>query len=400
MQNRNIQLFIVIATSILTSIATDIILPSLPQIAHDFNVSSNNAKLLISVYMAGQFVTVLIWGIIADQLGRRATLLLGMLFFLLGSVLSLWATSINLLLFCRFSQGIGAVVVPVAGWALIQDLFPKDEGARIMSWIGTIIAILPLFAPAIGGAIDVRYGWQTNLYCIAAYAFVLCTLMILLPGQMPNLPKKTVTPLLKSRLITYRHIIRNRTFVSYITLFGLLNAGEWCFLTVAPFYFDHKHLAADQMGILLMLSSTGFVFGSLLASRLFKLFGVEKTILIGIQLAIASSVMLLTGEYYQWTENQMFNALVIGIFVLSSALLWGGTTSRALQCFDDCRGSASAVRSLILLCFTFLGTYSGRIIDHSNLYYVGVFLFMMGFFALIVFHNKTFKMERRALNAT
>lgn len=398
MLNRTIQLFIVIASSILTLIATDILLPSLPQIAHSFDVHDNDVKMIISIFMAGQFSTVLIWGIIADLLGRRQTLFLGMLIFLIGSILSLYANSINLLLACRFLQGIGAVVVPVAGWALIQDLFPKDDGARIMSWIGTLVATLPLFAPAIGGKIDVVYGWQTNLYGIALYSALLCLLMYFLPQQQArNTP--IIMPSLLERFSIYKQILKNKTFISYIALFGLLNCGEWCFLTVAPFYYTHVHIAPDRMGILLMLISMGFLFGSLFASRLFKRFGVDKTISLGIKIAIISSLMLMAGDYLRWSEYQIFNAINISIYVFSSALLWGGTTSRALQCFDESRGSASAVRSLILICFSAFGTYSGRMLNHNSLQHIGMFLFIMALCALFVFNNKELKAERLATDA-
>jgi Bcr/CflA subfamily drug resistance transporter len=398
MLNRNIQLFIVIASSILTLISTDILLPSLPQIAHSFDVPANDVKMIISIFMIGQFSTVLIWGIIADLLGRRKALFLGMLIFLIGSILSLYGNSINLLLACRFLQGTGAVVVPVAGWALIQDLFPKDDGARIMSWIGTLVATLPLFAPAIGGKIDMIYGWQANLYGIALYSALLCLLMYFLPKQqLSNTP--IIMPPLKERFSVYGRILKNKTFISYIALFGLLNCGEWCFLTIAPFYYAHVHIAPDKMGVLLMLASTGFLFGSLLASKLFKRFGVDKTISLGIKIAIVSSLMLLAGDYLGWSDYQIFNAMNISTYIFSSALLWGGTTSRALQCFDEARGSASAVRSLILLCFSAFGTYSGRVLNHNSLQHIGIFLFVMALCALFVFNNKELKAERLATDA-
>ncbi|BCA97003.1 MFS transporter [Legionella antarctica] len=397
MFNRNIQLIIVIASCVLTLISTDILLPSMPQIAHYFAVPPSDVKMLISIFMTGQFATVLFWGVIADQLGRSRTLLIGMLIFFIGSVLSVIAPTINLLLACRFIQGAGAVVVPVAGWALIQDLFPKDDGARIMSWVGTLTAVIPLFAPAIGGKIDVLYGWHTNLYCITVFSAFVCVTMMCSPKQQtaPN----AVIPTLKERMGIYSRIMKNKTFVSYIALFGLLNCGEWCFLTMAPFYYAHKQIAADQMGLLLMLTSMGFVFGSLLASHLFKRIGIDKTINTGIQLAIISSLLLITGEYMQWNGHQIYNAVGIGIYILSSALLWGGTTSRALQCFDDYRGSASAIRSLILLCFAAFGTYSGRLVSHEKIYHVGFFLFFMALSALIVFHNKELKGERLEVDA-
>jgi DHA1 family bicyclomycin/chloramphenicol resistance-like MFS transporter len=393
MLNRNIQLFLVIASSILSLVATDIILPSLPQMALFFAVPYNTVKMLISIFMVGQFTTVLIWGVVADQIGRRKTLGLGMFVFFLGSILSLMTTSINVLLAGRLLQGAGAVVVPVAGWALVQDLFPRDDSARVMAWIGTIIAVVPLFAPAIGGQIDVLYGWHANLYCIAAYSSALFMLMIFLPQQKNALPPPASLTL-KTRINIYSQILKNKTFVSYISLFGLLNCGEWCFLTVAPFYYTHVQISPDQMGILLMLTSIGFVCGSFLASTLIKRYGVDNTIRVGIQLALISSLLLLLGEYAHWSHFQLFNALDIAVYIMSSALLWGGTTSRALQCFAQWRGAASAIRSLILLCFASFGTYVGRLLSHTSLYPIGLFLFLTALSAFFVFHNKELKAVR------
>jgi len=355
-------------------------------------VPSNDVKMLLSIYMIGQFSTVLFWGMVADQVGRIPTLFLGMLLFLLGSVLCLTAVSINGLLIARFFQGAGAVVAPVAGWALIQDLYPKDEGARILARVGTLTAIIPLFAPAIGGTLDVLYGWRSSFYCITAFSLTLCVMLILTPKASHSSPANS--PDFKMRLTIYFRIIKNKTFISYIALFGLLNCGEWCFLTVAPFYYANKNIPADSMGYLLMFTFMGFFLGSLLASKLFKLLGIDKTINIGIQLALVSSVALLAGEFFHWSEHQLFNALDMGLYISSSALLWGGTTSRALQCFEAHRGAASAIRSLLLLCFTSFGTYCGRLISHANLYHIGFFLFFMALSALIVFNNKELKAER------
>lgn len=390
--HRTIQLLIVITSSILALIGTDIILPSLPHIAHDFSVPFNDVKMLLSIYMIGQFTTVLFWGMVADQIGRIYTLLLGMLLFFLGSVLCLMADSINLLLIARFLQGAGAVVAPVAGWALIQDLFPKDEGARILAKVGTLTAIIPLFAPAIGGTLDVLYGWRSSFYCITVFSLTLSLLLITAPKVRYTRP--AATPNLKTRFTIYLRIIKNKTFISYIALFGLLNCGEWCFLTVAPFYYANKNIPANSMGYLLMCTFMGFFLGSLVATRLFKLFGIDKTINIGIQLALVSSVALLAGEYFHWSEHQLFNALDMGLYISSSALLWGGTTSRALQCFEEHRGAASAIRSLLLLCFSSFGTYFGRLISHTTLLHIGFFLFFMALCTLLVFNNKELKAER------
>jgi MFS transporter, DHA1 family, multidrug resistance protein len=393
MVHRNIQLVLIVASFVLNMMATNILLPCLPQIAVSFSVSPNDAKMLISIFLIGQFSTALLWGIIADQIGKRQTLLIGMLVFFVGSVISLKTTSMPLFLFSRFLQGVGGVVVPVAGWALVQDLFLRSESARIMAWIGMLFTIIPLFAPALGGKIQVLYSWHVNLYCITSFSAALCLCMLFLPkSSIPPIHNQGLD--LKSRLNIYGTIVKNKTFLSYIALFGLLNCGEWCFLTVAPFYYAHIQISPDIIGILFMLIAIGFVLGSLLASILMKHIGIDKTIQLGIQLSLFSSLMLLGGEYMHFSTYQMFNTITIGLYVLGSALLWGGTTSRALQCFDYYRSSASAVRSLIVLCFAAFGTYSGRLLNHTSLYPIGFFLLFVSVCALLVFYNRELTAER------
>lgn len=389
---RTVLVFLVIASSILAYIGTDIILPSLPHIAEYFSAAPSEVKKILYFYLIGQFTTVLFWGVVADCIGRILTLLLGMLFFLIGSILSISADSIYLLHSARYIQGAGAVVAPVAGWALIQDLYPKDEGARVMAWIGTLAAILPLCAPLLGGYLDLFLGWRSNFYFIALYSFVLCILIYFI--SYPNTIIKAEQPQLKKRIGMYAYIIKNKTFISYIALFGLLNCGEWCFITVAPFYYASKNILPDTMGILLMCTAIGFVFGSMLAPKLFHLFGVDKTLHLGIQLALISSATLLAAAYFHWGDAPYFNALIMGLYIASSALLWGGSTSRALQCFEKHRGAASAVRSLILLTFASLGTFCGRLIPHANLRAMSFFLFFLALSALLVFHNKELKAQR------
>lgn len=380
-------MLLIIASSILALTSMDMMLPSLPHIADFFAVPEDQAKMLISVFMIGQFATVLFWGIVADQIGKRLALFLGMALFFIGSVLSIYASSMYWLLICRFIQGAGAVVVPVAGWALIQDLYPKDDSARIMAVIGTLISVVPLFAPVVGGKIDVLFGWQAILYCIAAYSFVLCILMLLHPQY--SLTRSQRVPLsLKAKLGIYALVLKNRTFVAYISLFGLLNCGEWCFLTVAPFYYAHEHMRPDHVGILLMLAAFGYVVGSALASKLLRYFGVDKVILWGIWLALLSSLALLIGHYLSWASSPLFNTALISLYILSSALLWSTTTSRALQCFEEHRAAASAMRSLLLLCFSSFGTLFGRIIHHDSLHCVSIFLLGTALCAIAVFHHR------------
>lgn len=392
MLHRSIQLSIVSAAAVITLIATDMMLPSLPHIMTFFGVSANEVKMLLSFFMLGQFCTVLPWGIITDHLGKSKAMLLGMIGFFIGSLLSLIDHSIYLLFFARFIQGASSIVVPVAGWALIQDLYPKKEGINALAKVSMLTAIVPLFAPFVGGLLDKNFGWRSSFYCIALGAFLLCLIFSVLPR--PSLPEKKPLASLKSRWAVYGLILKNRTFLSYVALFGVFNCGEWCFLTVAPFYYASKGMDSANIGFLLTLTSIGFVMGSFLTPKLLALWGMDKLINNSIFLAFLSSVFMLMGDRLHWFAVPWFSALIFSIYLTGSALLWSCTTSQALACFEGHKGAASAVRCLLMLCFAFLGTFMGRIMPHNTLLASGFLLLATAMAAFMLFNQSSFKKIR------
>lgn len=173
--NKHLTLLTIVSSSIITLFASDIFLPSLPNIAEYFAVTNSKAQLSISFFLGGQVLTTLFWGFFSDRLGRQKAFQLGMGIFLIGTIICIDSTTITIFLIGRLIQGIGGVAVPVIGWAIIQDLYPKDKSAGIMSWIGSIIALAPMTAPALGGQLDKLWGWKADFYFI----FILTTLILI-----------------------------------------------------------------------------------------------------------------------------------------------------------------------------------------------------------------------------
>jgi MFS family permease len=171
--NKNLMLSIIVASSILCLTASDICLPSIPQIAEYFSVSDANAQFSISFFLGGQVAATLFWGTFSDRVGRLKAFFLGMLLFFIGTLVCMSNISLELFLAGRLIEGIGSVVIPVVGWAIIQDLYPKDKSARIMTWMGSIISLAPMAAPAFGGQIDKFFGWQADFYFIALFTFII-----------------------------------------------------------------------------------------------------------------------------------------------------------------------------------------------------------------------------------
>jgi len=149
--NKTIYVLLVMMAGLATVAGTDIFLPSLPSMAVYFAASEDAIRLSIPVYLTGSLCAAPILGALSDRLGRRRVLLMGLGVFLLGTAICLVSPSIHIFFVGRFIQGSGAIVSPVVGWAILQDLYTGERGAKIMAWAGSIVSVGPFVAPGLGG---------------------------------------------------------------------------------------------------------------------------------------------------------------------------------------------------------------------------------------------------------
>lgn len=360
--------------------ASDIFLPSMPQIAEYFSVDGYKVQLSISFFLGGQIIATLFWGPLSDNIGRKKAFSIGISLFFTGTVICLSSASIYTFLLGRVIQGIGGVVAPVVGWALIQDMYPKDKSADIMSWIGSIIALAPMTAPALGGQITKYTYWKGNFYFIACITCIILMGLSALPGSTST---KNLNPI-KSAMNQYTKILTNKLFVSYVSLFALLACGQWCFLTMAPFLYENiMHLSADKVGFLMALSASFFIIGTALASLLLNKLGVDKLLGIGTKLSILSGVILL-GFHLFSLYNPIFTSLAFGFYLFCASLLWGASSSRALQCYKEQRGAASSIRSLLMIAFFAAGSCLGTLIRNDNLLDISIVLIILSISSIAV----------------
>lgn len=372
--NKQLSLLVIISASLITLMSSDIFLPSMPEIAEYFFVNSSSAQLSISFFLGGQILATLFWGALSDNIGRKKAFSIGMYLFLTGTIICIASVNIYIFLLGRVIQGIGGVVAPVVGWALIQDMYPKDKSAGIMSWIGSIIALAPMTAPVIGGQISIYFHWKGDFYFIAIITSIILVGITALPENRFTIKKNNPT---KEAIRQYTNILGNKLFVSYVSLFALLACGQWCFLTIAPFLYKNiMHLSADKVGLLMALSASFFILGATLASRLLNRLGIDKLLGMGTKLSALSGLLLLVFHLFG-IYNPILISLAFGFYLFCASLLWGASSSRALQCYEEARGAASSVRSLLMIVFFASGSYLGTLIRNDSLLDVSIVLIIL-----------------------
>lgn len=148
-----------------------------PAFVKDLGIDYNNTTwtaLAMSVSTAA-FAPIL--GKLGDVIGRRRTLLLGILIFILGNVMTALAPSLWFMLAARFVVGVGSAAVAPVVIAYIIGEFPPEKASGGFSLYMLISSAAVIFGPTLGGLIINSWGWRVMMWIcvlISATVFLAC----------------------------------------------------------------------------------------------------------------------------------------------------------------------------------------------------------------------------------
>jgi EmrB/QacA subfamily drug resistance transporter len=115
---------------------------------------------LFTAYMLAQTITIPIAGKMSDRMGRKPIFLSGMIIFMAGSLMAGFSTSMEMLIVCRFIQGLGGgALIPVA-MATVADLYAPQDRGKIQGMLGAVFALSTVIGPFIGGFIVDNWDWD------------------------------------------------------------------------------------------------------------------------------------------------------------------------------------------------------------------------------------------------
>lgn len=119
---------------------------------------------VFSAYMLAATVMVPINGKLADLYGRKPVMLVSMAIFLIGSMASGQARSMNELILFRAIQGVGAGGLQPIALTIVGDIFDLEERARMQGIFGAVWGIAGLIGPLLGGVIVGPFSWRWVFY--------------------------------------------------------------------------------------------------------------------------------------------------------------------------------------------------------------------------------------------
>ena len=145
----------------MVALAIDAVLPAMSIIGDDFSVQqAQDLQWIVGALFAGLAFGQIFYGPFSDRFGRKPAIYLGLVIFLLGSLVSAFAQSYEVMLVGRVIQGIGASGPKVVAVALVRDRYAGRSMARVMSFVMAVFIIMPAIAPSIGAVVLMVADWR------------------------------------------------------------------------------------------------------------------------------------------------------------------------------------------------------------------------------------------------
>lgn len=157
---------------LMAQMATTLYLPALPQVASELGISRHYSELTISLFVMGAALPVIYWGHAAEKYGRKLSLTMALVVFLVASFILYFSQSIEILFIGRAMQGIGAGGAAIIARIIVRDNWDKDALTQKLSLLSmAFIAALGL-GQFIGSLLSEYSDWRVGFLLLISIAII------------------------------------------------------------------------------------------------------------------------------------------------------------------------------------------------------------------------------------
>jgi MFS transporter, DHA1 family, multidrug resistance protein len=353
---------IVLILGALTAIAPfsiDMYLPGFPQIAASLHTTTVQVSLSLSGFFIGISAGQLLYGPLLDRFGRKKPLYIGLVLYIAASIACFFVGSIEQLIVLRFIQAIGSCAATVAAMAMVRDIFPIGENAKVFALLILILGVSPMLAPTVGGYITTAFGWQLIFLILAAIAFlILLAVIFLLPESYQPDPHYSLKPI--PIITSFWSVMKHPQFYTYAVCGAIGFSGLFAYLAASPFVFmDVYGISAKVYGWIFALLSIGFIGSSQFNGMLTRRYKSEQIVNVTLPAMVTIGIIFLIGSAGNWLG--IYGTIItVFAFLCCVGITYPNTAALSLAPFGKNAGTAAALMGCLQMA---MGTLTSIVVS-------------------------------------
>lgn len=369
----------------LVALSIDAMLPALPLIGSDLNVhNENQTQLIISFLFIGLAVGQLFYGPLSDSIGRKKSLYFGFFVYMIGSVLSLFSSTLTTMLIGRVLQGFGVAGPRIVSVAIIRDMYEGKAMAKIMSFVMVIFILVPMIAPTMGQGILLISDWRSIFL-----AFLILGIIILFwffirqPETLKKEKRKKFT--FKNIFNALKEIFTNKYSIGYTVISGLISSAFLGYLSLVQPIFQIKYGLGDLFPIIFALLAVAIGSANYSNGKLVMKYGMRVLSKISLIILVCLSFLFLPFCIFVDGSPHLYLFLAYLMFILFCVgIIWGNLNALAMEPLGHIAGiGAAVVGSLATIISIPFGILIGQMYTGTVIPLVGGFAFF-GFISLLL----------------
>jgi DHA1 family bicyclomycin/chloramphenicol resistance-like MFS transporter len=284
----------------------------------------------------------------------------------LAGTAAIFVTSIAGLIIARVCQSLGASTGQTIGRAIIRDLYDREHAASMIGLVTSVVVLMPMVAPLLGGILDTLLGWESIFVFTAVLSLTVFAWAVL---ALPETRKFSTVPGERSHFRSdFAALASSPKFIGYALCAALGSAPFFSFLGGAPHVVvTMLGRTSAEYGLWFFVPSIGFMSGNFAVSRLTARFGINTLIWWGAVLTVAGA-LLNVFAYLALPGWEMATIFLPQIIVgFGNGLLLPTSVAGAVSIRPQVAGTASGITGFTQMAIAAgAAQLSGHLVAHAS----------------------------------
>lgn len=332
----------ILLMDILAGMEFDLFVPSFPELQAQFHLTPFWVETLISLNFIGYCLSIFFVGSLADRYGRKPIIVLGLIVFMLGSALCLFASGYTELALGRLMQGVGIAAPSILSFLIVADMFPIKQQQFLYAMLNGSRNTAVAIAPMVGSYITLAFHWHGNFFALLLLStFTLLVTLVFIPARATTSQVKPVEP------GRYLSIFQSSTLLLFISEITFNCAPYWIFVGIAPLlYMNELGVSLHHFGLYQGSLALVFAIGSVIYALVMKSISYTQKGMLTFGIVLqALSIISLVMTLFSGTTNPLTITLSFIPFIIAQIIPGTILYPMSLHILPEAKGRVAAVIS-------------------------------------------------------